>query len=1113
MAVYNKLLLSSEGGIISANQRSDQENCAVVCIGLGGTGVSCLRTLKEKVYNRLNPDDKEAAVPKYRHIKFLAIDSDKAKMSKSSSIGEINFHEEFFDISNDNIVAAFEGSGEILNTQPEFQNWLRNKEITVDSAKSGAGGVRQVGRFLLIDRSNSFIDKVKKLVSDAEGGLINPTIYIHIFSGMSGGTGAGVFLDVCYLTQYALSQLGKIGKAQIFGYFFLPDVNLSQKGLNSEVERYIKMNGYAAMKELDYCMSFPINGGKWSQTYKGGIRVESSEPPVNLCHLITAQTASGDVIDGAYTYAMNVVSDYIMDFIVRNEDKNTMGIESHISNYNTATRMIHKNHGARYAYCVLGAANAQIPLKEILTYLASKLFGKFEPVRDKLPTQGEIDTFMTQNALTYQQLLQALNKGVDGSFPPSGYTYGEIRDEGNSRMVEYYTNLLAKQEGVLETNKRAMLHPLEDYVDNPDLSSVICRVFRATKAVMHDPEKGPFFAANILSSPNNEDLINKIDGYITENNQRLGQETFNNPMRNEEYERARGNFEEHPRQKYFAEYEYRLKALIQSNLAIRRYSQMDLILKSLKTQITDLAKIYTDPFRRIMETLIETFASNSAYLRDIPPVEDNYVYKLMTIADLRESLDTVVNDMDINGQITRFADHMLSHPEDWQTEDENKISNLVIKYFNAIFSDYSSKTITDYLKVKYSTDNLTVLQEYVKNDIMTRLNAKASPLFWTNGAIYSITSTPVVGYCSVPSASPEIVGAAEDLIRSTSAAELQLRRVNFADRITMLRCLCGVPLFGYQGLTQYEEVYSDVEDFVGRHIYEGKNNGKNFFNLPSPKPVGIIERTAAHYKVKQDAEKIIALYNKAVELGITDTYSVKVTGSEYVDAMIKTGEAAIASGELVQLQKGLKELNEKLANMQYKLPVSILNDGNGDEPTKARVRLDHFAASPNLITLVEGEIAKIEKINSLIETIRAMIIGDTDVDNFQDALFTGIISVKGPKVEFEYNEFGIVSTFPLSMPTFPMGTIPLYQAFVSFKELPASKKDKIKSLVDQRKNSVAPEIEPALRNIAALMNPVYMGAMQKNASRFIEDYDAIIRFLLKIRSEIESFASLYGIVM
>lgn len=67
-----------------------------------------------------------------------------------------------------------------------------------------------------------FVDKIQTLVNEAKRGLINPNVYVNIFTGLCGMTGSGSFLDVCYLVQKALEY----DDYMTYGYFFLPDVNL-----------------------------------------------------------------------------------------------------------------------------------------------------------------------------------------------------------------------------------------------------------------------------------------------------------------------------------------------------------------------------------------------------------------------------------------------------------------------------------------------------------------------------------------------------------------------------------------------------------------------------------------------------------------------------------------------------------------------------------------------------------------------------------------------------------------------------------------------------------------------------------------------------------------------
>ena len=72
---------------------------------------------------------------------------------------------------------------------------------------------------MMMDKSKTFMDRVEQEINAAKVGLNGPTVNIHIFSGLSGGTGAGCFLDVCYMVRHIAGET-----ANIFGYFFMPDV-------------------------------------------------------------------------------------------------------------------------------------------------------------------------------------------------------------------------------------------------------------------------------------------------------------------------------------------------------------------------------------------------------------------------------------------------------------------------------------------------------------------------------------------------------------------------------------------------------------------------------------------------------------------------------------------------------------------------------------------------------------------------------------------------------------------------------------------------------------------------------------------------------------------------
>ncbi|MCL2072196.1 MAG: tubulin-like doman-containing protein, partial [Oscillospiraceae bacterium] len=815
--MYEKLLLHRDGGIIDARQQYEQDNCAVLAIGLGGTGVDCLKNLKAKVYNRLKPDNPDSTVPEYSHIKFLAVDTDKTGLTnannKSTQISKIDLDTEFFDISHSgDMTKVFEANKKSLSNDPAYKEWLEHDRIKVKVAAFGAGGVRQLGRYLFVEKVRAFNDEVSAKIRQAMTGLTDPEVYVHIFSGISGGTGAGIFLDACYLVRHCLKDLGI--SANICGYFFLPDVNLSKPGIDNEAASYIKVNGYASMKEFDYCTNFERNGDKWSQYYPGAGMVESIAPPVDICHLITAQDSSGNVIDGAYNYAMNVVTDYFMEFVARTSEEFTL--KSHISNYVSKKEEIDKKHGAMYEYCALGASSATLPFKEVITYLAAKMFKQFEEVRTVLPSKEKFEEFTAKNALGYNALENRMKSGVNMAFPAPDVHWKDALSDDGLTTGYFEKHCLAKAEGVLARNFDTLTREIRDYgVTVGDSArtagtphSITVKVFDALRSIMLNCEKGPYYACALLRHTQGGDLIALFSGHIEQARTKLQHELVNQDKLEEDRIIAQEIFLDSSTNMFNGKKRYmrychcaREYALLQARIAV--YSKMVDAMELVKNQLNKLANVFADVFRDVIERLINTFSANYNYLESDASRNVAYEFPIARIEELRDSLDHTIKSMEVGEKMSEFMSMMLEPNgiKSWITGNENDIVRLVTKYFTALFNENSKKTMTRYLQEKYKTRDPEQLKKSIREDIMQDLDGKSAPLFWTSD-MYDINSASKVGFISAPSESSEVIEAAKLL--SVKDESLTVRVSEITDRITVIRCLAGVPLYGYLGLLQYE---------------------------------------------------------------------------------------------------------------------------------------------------------------------------------------------------------------------------------------------------------------------------------------------------------------------
>ena len=143
-----------------------------------------------------------------------------------------------------------------------------------------------------------------------------------------------------------------------------------------------------------------------------------------MCHLICATDKNNNEIPDAYNYAMNVTTEYIMDFLTDSDEE--FGLSEHLANFRAMIGQANakKTIGSEMAYCVIGASCASIPLREINTYLASELFGKFSCICQNVPTQADVEKLavsaLARDAQSisdiYNSLYYELREGFDDSY-------------------------------------------------------------------------------------------------------------------------------------------------------------------------------------------------------------------------------------------------------------------------------------------------------------------------------------------------------------------------------------------------------------------------------------------------------------------------------------------------------------------------------------------------------------------------------------------------------------------------------------------------------------------------------------------------------------------------
>ena len=1153
MAVYSKLLLSAGGGIISTQQQADQVgNTATVLIGLGGTGIDCLRTIKTQVYSRLKPDDPGEVVPRYSHIRFLGVDTDESVINQKTSDDKADDNKEkkanknmyldsteFFSIANDNIKDAVKNEAAI--SMRKDLSWFRWKDIsTTDLGKAGAGGIRQVGRFMMMDKSDMFMQTVRTAINNAKSGLVGATVNVHIFAGISGGTGAGSFLDVCYMVRHIAEQIGGV---TIFGYFFLPDVNLSRIPMSNNLTReYVPKNGYASMQELDYCMQLQKNGGEFIQEYQGHERIKWKEAPVDMCHLISATNAKGDVIPNAYKYAMNVTAEYIMDFLTASSNGDVLGLSSQLANYHQKVSQADqkKEKGFNLDYCVLGAACASIPLREINTYLASELFERFSTIGGNTPTKADVEALelsalakgRKNESEVYDSLLMEIREGADDNYAPYTDDWRYVREYGNSDLVLNYTNQTAKKLNSVEANAKSM-------VSENNEKSLIGRIRAVLGNIICDIDKGPIFAYKMLSASESHNLLNKIDGLIEENKNRWGQEAYQSTFRSKDYEGAKSDFENRRNhnlfdndQKRFSKYEFYLGCLEKHKLMVGIYEKLDYVLTKLRKQIQDSTAGYYIKLYRVMETLINSFKENRKALESEKTIEnsDGFTIPMMTIGELKPSLDEEIENINIPNMLDAFMKLLLDNEKSWMDEDESKITKLVTGFFvNNAFGNFANKTITAFLRDKYGNPTDEVLTNRIFDEWMKKLTSKATPLFCYDNANWQESNTGKLAYLSVPTVSSPIKAAANMMYNENNLWEI--KQTDLTDRIYVMCSGCALPLCSYRGYEMYEKACFASKE-VGRHYYEGKDVEGMRFNdwrkLSSLTPRSLVNMDMIPYQLKDIISEAEDLYVEAVDNNVFDDQNRICTPDEHdiskIQELIKECDSLAENmqdvSQLELAKEKIEELNVAPANINMVATrYSIPNEGHQDT-TEDRLRRDYFISFPvcqmevrDILKQIKGIKEEIEQVKSKLQNKIDVIEGvGANIDDYFDAIFTGVINIEGTVVSYHSNEFGKddIILSKRDKTEYPFCTIPLYQAFINYQNIDKETKTEIANRVSNAYNVEYEKIQETGKLLKEVLGAVKLEAWFGLAKSFAER-DDIVDFLKKLKSKFEIFCMEQGI--
>lgn len=1013
-----QLDVSKGGGIVSDKIRVDTIDHPMLVIGLGGTGIDAMLRLKHQVNRRFKlPEDPFSKKRKEKpdNVEFLAFetnDGDRTKKYEGIGLDPLT---EFVSLSNSELTSVLHNRSLL---EPYIREWL-SPELHITDGKNGASGIRQAGRLLMFTKINQVVQTIQRKIQTLMEGA-DKNLIVFILSGLSGGTGSGSFLDIAYIVRGILGELHDVraaDKVELMGYLFMPDVNLANKSLTEHTREYIRKNGYAALKELDYWMNVDERGDVFRQQYGNILNVQSKMPPFTFAHLISATNVDGKQLENGYEYCMNVVAENIANFMASEEKQSgqEFAIHDYMSNISMNIKQMKTPYPANYKYNILGASSAVLPIEEITTYLGFKVFQRMEKMFQNAPSQNDTEMLAHRLGLDPEAVSREFNKLVNHD-PLTGYQ--------NSERYSY-ANVIRQQNVSMDTEleQHYLAQAREEYIKaRKQLPAQIKGVFEEQMTrIFKNPEQGPFFASRILFSDKGFCLLQLISTYIESLRERLQRIP-------REIEGAR----DHASGKMADA----RSALISKDRKKDDYIKAkieEFRLRSDKERMERMVEFYEDVHNQIIEENSRIYEVFTELLNELNKIFKNnadilvngeeeidikgnktYYWKVIKVPDVAKEIARVLEEKNVDQLIRSFTESLMENSNLWIREQEVDILTCISEFLSEQFGDLITRSMEDYLLLKYGETD--ALDRLVETKIAARLHSESTPVFYLNNSSGAF-HFPSCGFVSVPAQASNIFKGVKNFEKtSIGNAKFTIKESNLKNRIFWLNTTNGIPLYLYTPIRGYEESYERTimePEGVGRHLVQ--TDKVNWVHLPSPIPekawgelyvnARVRKTNEEHRGLFAEANKFGCIRVKPDDSGATNRYECLFSKPLLLDDMLAgyAMQLQAARPNFGEIKRCLTDLKAMLANG---LPAVERRDIFGS--INEEWAEENFIRSPELARRVKEEVAKYTRIAERISELETFMAGQQDEERllqlFFESMYTNTIRRKGVAYVFDHEE-------------------------------------------------------------------------------------------------------------
>lgn len=929
-ATYYLVDAKGEGGLVYELDRVAMRDAPTLLIGLGGTGIDALVHAKYTLGRKLHREGKPLFPGR---IAFLGIDTDTA--SEKIRVGDVKLgSDELINIYDLNLFHYMKNHSAIKYKYHE--EWLA-EGIPVWVARDGASGIRQFGRFLLMNKIidlEKIIRRKLEQIWDAKnsaGVEFNTTrdaYNIIVFAGISGGTGSGTFLDMPYIIKAINRSTARAIKC--WGFLFMPDVNLSTVK-DPNVRQYIPINGYASMKELDFWMN-PDRGVRFRQQYSETLTVDSDDPPYECAFLIGPNDGGAS----AYTECMRTTAECVLNILSAVEDtgdpNSKVDFHAFINNLVSMLPSISRPYLGNYLYFSMGMDERRLQRDKMANYLAYYLLTCVEKLFKNEPAKQEVENFYGTTTVNVEKnSLQLGEKGMHTLFNRQLRTtaLGDTLtlDQFKACVRTQYASAKILEDPVLEDDLDKWAEQCDAFY-RARVAELVEERVGAMRALVDqlftDPRRGPYYAHRLLYNP----AVNAVymlrmlsDDIKTQTNivnstaqeveklRKISDEAKESARRNKLVPLISG-----PKRNEYVEAVFRAyDRLRRGYLATSMVTAYNAILE----QMGDYNNLTVKRFVDMLNALTEVFKANSNIMTQVRTSGDTSTWDICNFTDLKERIDAALKEIKDSSKeaslVSDFLEMMLKHRKEW-LDEEGRLGESFSTFVSEKFKDLMN---TSFEEQYMRTHNLLTEKDLVKSfvdGVLPQMAASSRVQFQSREVLCDLSRLATRSYITYPRIATNVSQAVREYCDRVNP-NVDAAASNRTDSVVWITAVAGIPMYAYYNLFEFEKDYCAREnlDFHrGRHLK--MRGGENWLYLPMLFPQAAWGAVDYHVDT-------VAAYNDKVRADFQRAWAL---------GMILDDPAIEGSSRLADIDQGVHDALVKAAPLGAGLIERVLEaDGKG----------------------------------------------------------------------------------------------------------------------------------------------------------------------------------------